>query len=307
MPSYAVSCRPGVRSALVPLLLACALPLGAQAQVHGTDINAAGETARDRGPLLFGGAFVAPEGAYGLSFQQSVAWSLQKFPEHVSGTSVRKREFISGMSGYWGVTPRLTLGASMALKNEYSEYSWPEGQAPAGAPFWGPQSARFAIGDLRAHARYQLLRSASGGTQLATNASVGIIDRVELGQRASASVGLALAQRLGPATLHLAPSVEAVAGSGPYAHVGAGLTMPVTRRISASVEGLFDSGRTRDMSFGEFRVIRAVPSALQAGGGLRFDFGKLALDAALRYGVQNAPSQPDVSRLQFLLGTHVKF
>jgi hypothetical protein len=312
MPSVAVRSR----SALVPLLLvASALPLGAQAPVHGTAIDAAGQTDRDRAPLFFGSAYVAPKGHLGLSLAGSALTDRRMFGSGSDDQQLDlyQRGWGSTVSAAWGATSRLTLGAQLAVGRTDSEYRWlasPTG--PGDEPSRRTlRAASWSPGDLRVEARYRLLET--NATKLALNASLSWPNS-EWGY---GTVGLALARRAGRASLHLAPELRfrpgAAArvlefpGEAPYRFPGrtpvtldlrSGVAFAIAKRVSWTLEGMGTNvlgATTRD------------PRLFELGTGVRLDLGKTLLDLGYRRVVWSGNGADIVGRHQFVLGTHWKF
>jgi hypothetical protein len=285
--------------------LLSAAPLGAQAAIQGTDIDAAADSGRQRSPVFFGGAYTLPKGARGISFQYGMSKERERGNHSVFGETSYEREHLgSSISAYWGVRDWLTLGGSLetsALMSEF--YAIDGGLDPATGRSYSHSGTSFGRGDIRAFGRARLYRSVSGATQMALNASVSTLS-TQLGlngSRSAASVGLAFAQQAGPLSLHLAPSYEARHNGGSFAQIAGAIVFPLLPRVTGSIEGVAASRRNGDWN-------RATTGPLgEVGGALRFDLGRVKLDLGLRHSVGPASGPESASRARIVLGTHVKF
>ena len=311
MPSYALPRR----TALVPLLLACAVPVGAQAPTHGTDINAAGETARNRAPLFFGSAYVAPKGYLGISLTGSGLTDRGVLRTIDGQADVYERGWGTTVSAVWGATSRLTLATQLGIGQTESEYRF---SALPAAPDDSPPRRTMRYGswspsDLRVHARYRLLDAGDGATTLALNASLAWPNS----SWGYGSVGLALAQRMGRASLHVSPELRfrdgararvwEFPGEEPFRFPGrtsatldlrSGTAVAITKRVSWTLEGMGSNllGDTpRD------------PRLFELGTGLRLDLGKTLLDVGYRRVVWAGNGADAAGRQQLFIGTHWKF
>jgi hypothetical protein len=305
MPSSAVRRR----TSLLTFSLALAAPLGAplgaplaaQAPVHGTDINAASDSGRQRSPILFGSAYTAPVGTRGVSLQQAASLEHDRVALLDSATSYHRRAFASTLSAYWGVRPWLTVGGSLGFSSTQNEISRSSGTNASQPGQWVSYPTS-SIGDLRAFGRARLYRSASGAMQVTANAAIAASPSSSSGSRPALTtiVGLALAQRVGPLSLHLAPTIETGNG-GAFAQVGGAIVFPIMPHVSGSFEGV--ASGARPASWGT----PSLDPMFELGGGLRFDFGRLRMDLGHRQVTLPNASKWDPQRMRFVLGTHVTF
>lgn len=303
--------------ALVVALLATAgaSSLGAQAPTFGTDINAAAETERDRAPLFFGSALVAPKGYFGVSLL-GTAGSADRLTPMPGGLGTEyARTWGTTVSAVWGATSRLTLGAQLGVGRTSRDVEW---TAPleVGGP---PVSRRVASTtteptDLRVHARYQLLERNGGATRIALNASLAWPQQ----QAGYSTVGLAVAQRVGRVTFHLAQDLRFRDGvprrtfafvddtttlpgrNGLALDVRGAMVVPLSRRVSWSLEGIGTNVGARSSVIDQ--------RLAEVGTGFRLDLGRVKLDLGYRqqvWGTTDSWHAPAKRRL--VLGTHWTF
>lgn len=322
MPSLAVvpRCIP-VGSCTAPALIVAlaatvgASSLGAQAPTFGTDINAAAETARDRAPLFFGSALVAPKGYFGVSLLGTGGNGERTLPMPGGPGTQYGRAWTSTLSAVWGASSRLTLGAQLGVGRTTREIEWSEpvsvGGAPAARRSEGSEWSRM---EARLHGRYQLLERADGATRVALNASLAWADE-DVGY---ATAGLAVAQRIGRVSLHLAPELrlrESVPartvtfdGQAPFEFAGrralafdvrGAAVVPITRRVSWSLEGIGTNVAAPAQGYD--------PRLFELGTGFRFDLGRVKLDLGYRQRLWGEDTWEGVAKRRLVLGTHWTF
>lgn len=321
MPSLVVvpRCIP-VGSCTAPALVVAlaatvgASSLGAQAPTAGTDINAAAETARDRAPLFFGSALVVPKGYFGVSLFGTSGSADRSLPMPGGPGTEYSRSWGSTVSAVWGATPRLTLGAQLGVGGTTREYEWRGPLEPGGAPVARrEESFQWTTPSARLQARYLLVGEGGGATRLALNTSVLTPSRYD---RTVATVGLALSQRVGRVSFHLAPDVRIREGEpltrwdvdprGADAlrlrtslDVRTAMVVPLGRRVSWSLEGMGTNVLAPAATY--------EPRLLELGTGFRFDLGRAKLDLGYREQLWRQDFLNLTPRRQLVLGTHWKF
>lgn len=302
--------------ALVVALVATvgASPLGAQAPTTGTDINAAAETERDRAPLFFGSALVVPKGYFSISLLGTGGSGDRTLPMPGGPGTEYLRAWGSTMSAVWGATPRLTLGAQVGVGGTRREYEW-SSPLEAGGPSVAQrgESFQWATPSVRVHARYLLLEQGDGATRLALSSSLLTPSRYD---RTVATVGLALSQRVGRVSFHLAPDVRIREGEpltrwevdaqGADAlrlrtslDVRTAMVVPITRRVSWSLEGIGTNVLAPAATY--------EPRLFELGTGFRFDLGRVKLDLGYREQLYRQDFLNLTPKRQVVLGTHWKF
>ena len=304
-PGLAMLQRPSpVRRSIPALLaaLAAATPLSAQRTLVGIDVNSASEAETERAPQLFASAGLGPRGRWGVSVHGMATRVESDVRLDLDGTSGRATAsgYRTTGSAFYGVTPRLTLGAFLS---GVQGVRWHLDQVvdPTPDPHGGPsrQGTRTPIGsnELGVYARFGVWSSpTTGATRLALNAIID--DAVDQGPGTTA--GFAAQHRMGRMTLHVAPSLrfsDGVSGAGADSwnaagRLGAAASIAAGRQLGLSIELLregFDFGTT------------------DAAIGARWRLGRFAVDAGVRSLIESDYTLGDASRYSAMLATRVVF
>jgi len=262
---------------VAPLAAIVALPLGAQntasSAVVGNGVNIAGESATERAPLFTSSAFVAPKSHYGFAVQaHGRSSSIEE-----GGVEVSASVSQTVVSGYYGVTDKITLGAFLPYDRANLKIE--------GAGALDMDEDASGMGEAGVFGRFGAYKSTSGNTRLAVLAGVqlptagGDFENDEA--KASYGFGAALSHRLGRWSLHAAPEVSFIDQLDPTFNMNFAGVFAASPKMNVSVEALtVTGGAVSDVDGAEGQ------RDIDLGAGLRYRFGsRLALDGGFRYNV----------------------
>ena len=278
---------------VAPLAAIVTLPLGAQSVV-GNGVNIAGESSTERAPLFTSSAFSAKKSQYGFAIQ-AVA-SSSKIEE--GDASLTTGVSAAVVSGFYGVTDKLTLGAFVPHNRMSMEA---EG---TGADF---ESDASGMGDAGVFGRFSAYRS--GATRIALLGGVTLPtaggDFENEDGKASYGVGAALSHQLGRWSMHVSPEVAIVDQLDPIIDMNVAGVFAASPKLNVSVEALSRFG-------GAMSDVDGAEGArdIDLGAGVRYRFGsRLALDGGFRYNVSTKVADDELkpTTVGVLLGLNWQF
>jgi hypothetical protein len=271
--------------------------------VVGADVNALADGGDARQPLFFPSAALLSGGRLSLSLQAVGARERVRYPEGTSVSGTDTDALITSGSAAWGVTSWLTLGAYAAkakadVTTQYAPLANVMGQLipePDLPPTRQGTRAGIAGDEVGVHGRIGLWKSSGGVTRLTATGRV--YDRADAA--VTTGVGVALQQRVGRVTLHVAPSAWFADGGSDAYEVDAATALAVGRGSAVMAE-LLHRGATAATNGDR-------PHITEVAGGVRHRFGRLALDVGVRHLASYEQPVRDASRASALLATHWLF
>ena len=281
---------------VAPLAAVVTLPLGAQSVV-ANGVNIAGESATERAPLFTSSAFSAKKSTFGFALQGVAVSSKVEEGEASATTGVSQ----TVVSGFYGVTDKLTLGAfvpHMRMSTEIEGTGVIDGETEASG-----------MSDAGVFGRFGAYKSQSGHTRLAINGNVtlptasGDFENEE--GKASYGLGAAVSHQLGRWSMHASPEVQFVDGLEPVIDLNVAGVFAASPKLNVSLEALTRSGGAMS-DVDDAEGMRDI----DLGAGLRYRFGsRLAVDGGFRYNVSTkvAEGELEPKTAGLLLGLNWQF
>ena len=270
--------------------------------VVGADVNAAAESDGVRQPLFFASAATAPSGHLGLSLQAVGTRQRIQYTDYAGGEARVDSDVLTTTGSVaWGATSWLTVGGYYAKANANETLMLAAGGSGGIAPPPdGPPTRQGVVtgvnsDEIGIHARLGLWRSSGGDTRVTLTGRAR--DRTDAA--VSGAAGVALQQRIGLFTVHLAPATWFADNARAAYEIDAATAFAVATRTSLTAELLHVRGA--GATNGQARQLTEL------AGGMRYRFGHLALDAGARWVASYVQPVRDASRVSALLANHWHF
>lgn len=277
------------RVAPLAVLVVVATP-GAAQQVVANGVNAAGESATERSALFTSSAYQAPKGRYGMAMTALV----DRASAESDGLEASVAMNTALLSGYFGVTNRITLGAFVPFARMSAEATGLEDVSLSG------------MADAGLFTRVAAFQSATGSTRFAFTGGLTLPtasgDFRDDDGSATYNVGGALSQRAGRWTLHASPSMHFVKDYDAGIELNVAGVFAATPKLNLGLESLNRFGG----------ALKGVVGAegdrdLDLAAGLRYRLSPhVALDAGMGYNV-STKLDPAPTRVGALFGMHWAF
>lgn len=270
--------------------LVIAAPLGAQS-LAANGVSAAAENAANRAPIFTGAAMVAPAKKMGFGVQALAARESMDDAYTFSGTQTQ-------LSGFYGVTNRITVGAYVPFINASSEITTPAGTVD------GSESG---MGDAGVFGRIAAWQSQNGATRLGFGAELTFAtgDSVFTNDEMAYQIDAAVSHRVGRWNLHAVPGVATANGQDMIMNLNLAGVFAVSERMGVSAELLNQFGGAQSDVDGAEGM-----QDIDLGTGLRYRFaGRTSMDFGLRYNIaQNiADGAEKPSRVGAVFGLNMTF
>lgn len=288
--------RTNLFTRIAPMLAVAAFAGTASAQdFGGAGISVAGEgkagvgvaaAGGDRAALFTSSALVAPKGKFGISLQAAG----MRASADEGGVDISATQTAMAVSGFYGVTNRLSIGAFVPYTRVSLEVD-------------GESGSESGMADAGLFGRFQAYKSQSGMTKMSLGALVTLPTGDDLFTNDETTFGIngALSHTAGLWNMHVAPQVNIVDGFDPGYDINVAAVRSMSERLAWSAEVLSSFG-------GAVSDVDGAEGAqdIDLATGFRYRLVNSALDFGLRYNV-NSNIDPKPTMFGMYVGWNYAF